>query len=68
MSEITYKEKLQSLAWSLKRGTEKKWAVPDDRDGTTAGYQIERWDDSVSAVVTPKPLVMASKAHEGERV
>lgn len=68
MTEISYKDKLQSLGFSRLKGTEKKWAVPDERDGSVAGYQTERWDDSVSAVVTPKPLIIESRAHEGERV
>ena len=51
-----YRDKLRSLGFSRHKGTSKTTVVPHERDGKTAGYQIEQWDDSVSAVVTPRPL------------
>ncbi len=62
MSELSYKEKLKSLGFNHRhRGGTKTWKVTDDRDGTVAGYQTERWDDSVSANVFAKPINITTK-------
>lgn len=57
-----YQAKLSSLGFSRHKGTSKTTSVEHERDGSVAGYQIESWDDSMAAIVTPKPLVIETRA------
>jgi len=67
MAEPTeFQEKIRTIGVSLRRGKSHKKPVIDERDGTSAGYHIERWDDSQDAVVTPKPVEMNLKVNEEE--
>jgi hypothetical protein len=61
-----YQDKIRTIGVSLRRGKSHKKPVTDERDGTTAGYHIEHWDDHVDAVATPKPVEMNLKVNEEE--
>ena len=62
MSEFS--EKAKTIGVSLRRGKAQKKPVVDEKDGTRAGYHLERWDDSQDAVVTPKPIEMTLSVNE----
>lgn len=59
MADISFKEKLQSLNFSVKyKGQSRKKLVQNQLDGTQAGYEIEHWDDSQDVVVQPRTITI----------
>jgi hypothetical protein len=64
MAETSYREHLQSLGFSRHRGGTKTTVERHERDGSVAGYHVERWDDSVAAVVTPKHMRLETTVKE----
>lgn len=51
-----YSEKLKGIGFLSKMGTSTKKRVESEKDGTTAGYHVEHWNDSQDAVVLPKTI------------
>lgn len=43
------------------RGSSQKRVVTDERDGSVAGVEHERWDGSQDATVRPKPIHVKAK-------
>lgn len=58
-----YREHLAGIGFLRRKGTTNTTVVEHERGGT-AGYQIERWDDSMAAIVTPKRLDVTSVVRE----
>lgn len=67
MAQTEYREKLESLGWSVKRGGTKRTDVIDERDGTVAGHVTEHWDDHTDAVAQPKTIRLKAKIVEDDR-
>ncbi len=60
MSE-NFKEKLKTIGFNRRQGSSRRFAVKNERDGSTAGFQVEHWDGRVDDVVTPTPSRAALK-------
>jgi hypothetical protein len=56
--------KAKNVGVSVRRGESRTKRVEDERDGSTAGYHIEHWDDHQDAVVTPKTIRVKAKIQE----
>jgi len=58
MSEESYREKLQSLGFSRRKGTTRKREITNELTGGYGGYHLDHWDGRVDATVVASPAVV----------
>ena len=63
-----YREKLESLGFSTRRGSSETTVIRNDRDGSIAGRQTEHWNDRVDAQAMVQPVRAQAKVRRVKRV
>lgn len=63
-----YREKLESLGFSTRRGSTQDRVIRNDRDGSVAGRETEHWDGHVDATAMIQPVRAKAKMRRVSRV